>query len=126
MRVLKAYADAARQMPGRGMIGNHINSEAAGTGHQPQSASLKERKSSGDTLSLSDEAREMLGQNGNISLCPQDATYDQNGYIMRQVENVQGDLRNLASSLLSVPGGQALSGQIKGLQNHLGSIQAQV
>lgn len=125
MRVLKAYANAAQQARNMGLVGSALHQEAAGAGPSPSTA-LKERKSSGDTLSLSDEAREMLGQSGNVSVCPQDATYDQKGYIMRQVENLQGDLRSLASNLLNVPGGSALAGQIKGMQSHLGSISAQV
>lgn len=125
MRVLKAYANAQQQIRNMEFVGNTIHNEVAGTGIKPVSAQ-KERKASGDTLSLSDEAREMLGQHENVSLCPQDATYDQNGYIMRQVENLQGDLRNLASNLLTIPGGAALAGQVKGMQSHLGNISAQV
>lgn len=125
MRVLKAYANAQQQARNMELAGSTIHREAAGAGPKPVS-SQKELKTSGDTLSLSDEAREMLGQRENVSLCPQDATYDQNGYIMRQVENLQGDLRNLATNLLTIPGGASLVGQVKGMQSHIGSISAQV
>ena len=125
MRVLKAYANAAQQTLAQRQSGNIINRETGGSG-LPSSAAQKERKSSGDTLTLSDAARERLGHAENLSFCPQDATYDQNGYITRQVESVQGDLRSLAANLSSIPGGAMLSGQVKSMQNHLGMIQTQV
>ena len=125
MRVLQAYTNAAQQGQNQILSGNLLHREAAGTGHVPVSAP-KERMASGDTLSLSDAAREMMSQGDNLSMCAQDATYDRNGYIMRQVENLQGDLRTLASNLLTMPGGAALAGQVKGLQSQLGSISTQV
>ena len=125
MRVLKAYANQAQQAQNQPWAGSIIHHESSGAG-QAQISAQKEQKKSGDTLSLSDEARQMLNQGENLSVCAQDATYDKNGYIMRQVENLQGDLRSLATNLLGTPGGAALAGQVKGLQTQLGSISAQV
>ncbi len=84
-------------------------------------------KTSGDILSLSREARDLLQKNHDaLSVCPQDATYDQNGYVLRQVENLRGDLRQLSSHLMGYPEGAAIAGQLRNMQRQLGSIQAQV
>lgn len=84
-------------------------------------------KSSGDSLSLSQEARDMLKAAGDsVSFCPQDATYDNKGYVLRQVENLQGDLRQLSSQMLNYPDAGAIAGKLRGMQYQLGSLQAQV
>ena len=84
-------------------------------------------KSSGDVLSLSAEARDLLNQNRDaVSVLPQDATYDQKGYVTRQVEELQGDIRHMTSHLAGYPGGMAMAGQLRAMQRQLGRFQAQV
>lgn len=121
MNVLKAYANNPVSPPSRWSFSDR-GAIAGGTEREK-----KINKSSGDVLSLSREAMDMLRQNhDSISVCPQDATYDQNGYVMRQVENLRGDLRQLSSHLMAYPENAALAGQLRTMQRQLGSIQAQV
>lgn len=121
MNILKAYTNAPVSYPSRL---SYSDRGAIASGPEREKSI---NKSSGDVLSLSREARDMLLQNhDNLSVCPQDATYDQNGYVMRQVENLRGDLRQLSSHLMGYPEGAALAGQVRNMQRQLGSFQAQV
>lgn len=121
MNVLKAYANRPVSTSPRLSFSDR-GAIAGGTEREK-----KVNKSSGDVLSLSREAMDRLRQNHDaLSVCPQDATYDQNGYVMRQVENVRGDLRQLSAHLMAYPESAALTGQLRAMQRQLGSIQAQV
>lgn len=121
MNILKAYAHTPAAPVSRW---SYSDKGAIASGPEREKSV---HKSSGDVLSLSREARDMLQQNRDASsICPQDATYDQNGYVLRQVENLQGDLRNLSSRLMAYPEGMAMAGQLHNMQRQLRSIQAQV
>lgn len=121
MNVLKAYANAPVTSPSRWSY-----SDRGAIASSPEREKTV-HKSSGDILSLSREARDMLRENrDSLSVCPQDATYDQKGYVLRQVENVRGDLHRLSSQLLNYPDSSAMTGQIHNMQRQLRSIQAQV
>lgn len=121
MNVLKAYANTPVSSVSRW---SYSDKGAISSGTEREKTV---HKSSGDVLSLSREAREMMRNNHDaLSVCPQDATYDQNGYVMRQVEDLRGDQRQLSAHLMGYPEGAALAGQIRNMQRQLGSFQAQV
>lgn len=117
MNVLKAYADA-------GALGNQ-NSYAIAPRH---GGDTRSRKEGGDFLSLSQAARDMLERDrqNSISVLPQDATYDQNGQVMRQLDSLQGELAHLASQFISSPGTQAMMPQLGALQSRIRTLRAEV
>lgn len=122
MNVLKAY----RNQPAAAAVSRWSVSDKGAIAGGPE-REKRVHKASGDVLSLSKEAREMLRQNRDaLSACPQDATYDQNGYVMRQVENLRGDLRNLSAHLTGYPEGAAITGRLRSMQRQLGGIQAMI
>lgn len=121
MNVLKAYAN--RPVTGTSRISYSDRGAISGGPEREKTI----HKSSGDVLSLSREARDMLRKNSDsLSVCPQDATYDHNGYVLRQVDNVSNDLRQLSTHLMGYPEGVALAGQLRNIQHQLGSFRAQV
>lgn len=128
MKILRGYAEAATngghnwRMPEKAQPGEeHLRQKVGGENARIK----KELKSSGDTITISAEAKEMLENGGaSVSTLPQDTTYDQNGYVLRQVDSLHGDLRNLASHLMSYPEGAAMAGKVRNMQTQLNSIQA--
>lgn len=121
MNILKAYADA-------GAMGQRDYS-AIMTPRNSGAPTISRQSQKGDFLSLSDEARELLeqGYQTTISVMPQDATYDQHGQVMRQLDSLQGDLRQLAAQFMAqgAPHGGML-GRLGAMQSRLSSIRAQV
>lgn len=122
MRVLKAYADAgAMGQQGFGSIGMTM----AEREQQPKQKAKPSK--SGDSISLSEEARELLATGGaSMSMLPQDATYDKQGNVMRQVDNLQADLRALTSQLIAEPGTAGILGRLGSMQSQVTSLRAQV
>ena len=55
-----------------------------------------------------------------------DATYDQYGNVTRQFDSLQGELRSLASSLMTSGEGAGLAGRVNTLQTQLRSLEAMV
>lgn len=118
MKILKAYADAgAMSQQGYGAL----RAPRAPQGQHGQPAR-------GDFLNVSEEARRLSAQSGagGISVMPQDATYDQHGHVMRQLDSLQGDLRQLAAQFMLLPGGEAMAGRLGAMRSCLSSIRAQV
>lgn len=119
MRVLKAYADA-------GANGNYgFSRSVSGFGGR---ATPTERLKTGDSISLSEEAQQMLKNrdNGALSNCPQDATYDQYGNVTREFNSLQNDLRRLATQFVSRPDGAGLLGKLNSVGYQLAALEAQV
>lgn len=121
MNILKAYADAgAMGQPGFNAI------------HTPRQsvtqAGTQKSGQKGDFLSLSEEAQELLKNGGGstLSVMPQDATYDQHGHVMRQLESLQGDLRQLAAQFMNTQETLGMLGPLNSMQSRLASIRAQV
>lgn len=122
MQILKAYAaGSATGSHGFGMRGGRNAAYDMATGKA-------QLKSSGDSLSLSDEAMEMLltGGASTLSACPQDATYDQSGHMTRQFDNLQNHLRRLASQFRATAGGAGMLGRLNTMQSQVAAIRAQV
>ena len=122
MRILKAYQDISAM--GQQNFGSTSGKQA----ELSRSAAPKSQISrSGDSLSLSDEAREMLANGGpNISVMPQDATYDKQGNVMRQFDNLQSELRSLASQFIGQPGSAGVLGRLGSMQSQVAGLRAQV
>ncbi len=119
MNILKAYADA-------GAMGQQGYS-AIRTPRTAFGQSVQRQPQKGDFLSLSAEAQELLEQRRqNLSVTPQDATYDQHGQVMRQLDSLQGDLRQLAAQFMAQPGNEGMLGRLGAMQSRLSSIRAQV
>lgn len=120
MNVLKAYADAGAM--GQQHYGSLIAPARQGA------AARQTPKRSGDFVSLSNEAMELLGSygTGQISMAPQDATYDQHGQVTRQLDSLQADLRHLATQFMAQPDGGGMLGHIGAMQSRLATIRAQV
>lgn len=118
MRVLKAYAEA-------GAFGQQGSTSAMPVIEKGRE---KPRPSkSGDSISLSDEARELLENGGaSLSVTPQDATYDKQGNVMRQFDNLQSELRALSSHFLAEPGSAQVLGRLGSLQSQVVGLRAQV
>lgn len=118
MRILKAYAQA-------GMLGQDSASTPAQASTSRSRANVHSR--SGDVISISDEARDLMHNDlgYGYSVTPQDATYDQRGNIMRQVDSMQGELRALASQF-ATQGEDKILGSLKGMQQQLTSLRAMV
>lgn len=120
MNILKAYADA-------GALGQQNYGDIRAP--RPRNGQTVSRQSQkGDYLSLSAEAQELLEHGGqpNISVMPQDATYDQHGQVMRQLDSLQGDLRHLAAQFMAQAGMEGMIGRLGAMQSQLFSIRAQV
>lgn len=118
MRILKAYADA-------GATGNQ-NFGLPVTRKVEREAREQRQSPAGDRISLSAEAREMLASGEeSVSVCPQDATYDQYGNMTRQFDSLQQDLRGLAGKAMA-EGDMALAGKLGILGNRLAALKAQV
>lgn len=119
MNVLKAYTDAgALSQQGYGMT-------------KPQRSSprpVAQRGRGGDCINISDEAREMLASGGlnSLSVMPQDATYDHNGHVTRQLDSLQGELRHLAAQFTAHPATVGMMPHIGAMQSRLASIRTQV
>lgn len=121
MRVLKAYQNIGSmgQQP-RGSL----DSRATETRRAPVKSQVSR---SGDCLSLSAEARELLAGGGaNVSVLPQDATYDRQGNVMRQFENLQSELRALGSKFIGSPENAAIAGGLGAMRAQLAGLRAQV
>lgn len=119
MNVLKAYADS-------GATGGQNFGLPVIKRSERETANRKNPQS-GDSITLSQEARDMLASGGeSISVCPQDATYDQHGNMTRQFDSVQSDLRNLAARVMSGGDNPALAGKLGALNYQLGMLKAQV
>ncbi len=121
MRALKAYANA-------GALGQqHFGSANAPRIEENQTRQKPAPSKSGDSISLSDEAIEALANGGsNISVMPQDATYDRQGNVMRQVDNLQSELRALSSEFMNVPGSAPVLGRLGSLQSQVTGLRAMV
>lgn len=121
MRLLKAYADA-------GAMGQqNFGSLTMPRSEQDQPREKPKPSKSGDSVSLSEEARELLASGGtSMSVTPQDATYDKQGNVMRQFDNLQSDLRALTSQFMNEPGSAAILNRLGSLQSQVGSLRAQV
>lgn len=122
MRILKAYADAGAM--GQQSFGNI----APGQAEQGAVREKPKASKSGDSVSLSEEAREMLESGGQagLTVTPQDATYDQHGNVMRQFDNLQSELRSLASQFMLTPGAQGMMGEALKMQGRVAGLRAQV
>lgn len=121
MRVLKAYAEASALGQQNASLGqlNPVTEEKARPKQKPSK--------SGDSITLSDEAREMLANGGgSLSVMPHDATYDRQGNVMREFDNMQADLRALASQFAGEPGSAGMLGRIGSLQSQLVTLRASV
>ena len=82
-------------------------------------------KNSGDKVCFSDQAMELLNHpDKRLNACPQDATYDHNGNMNRQLAALQRDLSGLASS--SWPVHIAMMPQINSLQSQVSRLCMQV
>lgn len=121
MRALKAYANAGA-----------LSQQDFGSGHiaRPEQNQVRQKpvpSKSGDSISLSDEAIEALGNGGaSISVMPQDATYDRQGNVMRQLDNLQSELRALSSEYMNVPGAAPVLGRLGSLQSQVTGLRALV
>lgn len=123
MQILKAYADAGAT--GRQGFNNPaIKAPKNEKGRETASR----QQPSGDRTSISAEARSLL-ENGApdlIAAGPMDATYDQYGNVLRQFDDLQNDLRRLASQLHNYPGAGDIGGQVNALRSQLTSLRTQV
>lgn len=121
MRVLKAYTDAGQMgQQGFGAVGMPRP-------EHEQSREKPKPSRSGDSISLSDEAREMLANGGvNLSVMPQDATYDKQGNVMRQFDNLQSELRALSSQFMGEPGAAGILSRLGSMQLQVNGLRAQV
>lgn len=116
MQILKAYSGLGNGLPQPGQL-QHAEERDARQQKAPEAQ--------GDTVNLSLEAREALeGRGLPLSAQAADATYDQYGNVTRQFDSLQGELRNLASSLLAQ--GAGASGHISQLQSQLRALRAMV
>lgn len=119
MKILKAYSG----------LGNELPSPGAPLVHHGERQKQEEKNLAprGDTVNLSAEARQALA-GGEVPLSSQaaDATYDQYGNVTRQFDSLQGELRNLASSLLTNGEDAGLAGRVNTLQTQLRSLEAMV
>lgn len=120
MQILKAYTDAGAM--GQNNYGAPLPARAAG---QAKSAAPSK---SGDVINISDEARDLMQNrdNGNLSVTPQDAIYDQRGHIMRQFDTLQGELRALSSQFMLAPDATGLTAPLRSMQTRLAALRAQV
>lgn len=120
MRILKAYSNT--DAPGRQNLGVPI------IRHDEEARDKKRQKQGGDTLNISEEARNMLanGSKEMVSACPQDATYDQFGNMTRQFEEIQNDLRSLAAQFNATPQDANMRGKINGLRAQLAGLQTHI
>lgn len=121
MNVLKAYADAGAmgQQNFGPMALPRPEQRAARPGQKPSR--------SGDSISLSEEARTALESGGrNVSVMPQDATYDRQGNVLRQVDNLQSDLRALASQFIGESGATGVMSRLGSMQSQIAGLRAQV
>lgn len=82
-------------------------------------------KSSGDSVRISSKAMELL-ENGaeSLSVCPQDATYDQYGNVTRQIDALNSDLNKL--SRLAYPVGAGIAAQVNAMRPRVASIRAMI
>lgn len=119
MKILKAYSG----------LGNELSSPGAPLAHHGERQKHEEKNAAprGDTVNLSAEARQALA-GGDVPLSAQaaDATYDQYGTVTRQFDSLQGELRSLASSLMTSGEGAGLAGRVNTLQTQLRSLEAMV
>lgn len=120
MNILKAYADAGAT-GGQNFGMNAM--QGAPAAKRPETAEVK---TSGDSVRLSAEAIAMLESGGaeNLQVCANDATYDQNGNVTRQVDALQRDLISLSRAAYAM--GPGISGQIGALRAHAQGLRAQV
>lgn len=121
MRILKAYADA-------GAMGQQGFGSAVINRPEQETVRPKPKPSkSGDSISLSDEAREML-ENGAASMAvmPHDTTYDKQGNVMRQLDSLQSDLRTLATQFMGQPGTAGVLSRLGSMQSQITGLRAQV
>lgn len=121
MRILKAYENVSAM--GQQNLGSRGGRD--GDGRKQSVTSSVSR--SGDCLHLSSQAREMLANGGkSISVLPQDATYDKQGNVMRQFDNLQSELRALATQFIGKSGNAAVLGRIGSMQAQAAGLRAQV
>lgn len=122
MQILKAYADAGAT--GNQNFGLMPGKTEAGERGRPKT----QLKSSGDSLNISQAARDMLenGGAGQLSSSPHDLTYDQYGNINRDFENIQSDLRQLAGQLATHAGDAVLRGGVNAMRSRLASLRQMV
>lgn len=122
MRILKAYEDISAM--GQQNFGSPGGKPTElGKAGAPKSQVSR----SGDSLSLSEAAREMLANGGtNISVMPQDATYDKQGNVMRQFDNLQSELRALTSQFIGQPGSAGVLSRLGSMQTQVAGLRAQV
>lgn len=122
MRILKAYAEAGKT-GNQGQSFLRSKPVEPGTVKKPVTA-----KPGGDSLSISAEARALLegASPESIMSGPQDATYDQNGNVMRQFDELQNDLRRIASQVISYGDDSGLAARLGGVRNQLATLRAQV
>lgn len=121
MRVLKAYADA-------GAMGQQNFGSMNPVRTQREQAGPKQTPAKrGDSISLSDEAREALANGGaTLSATPHDATYDKQGNMTRQFDNLQSELRALAAEFINEPGAAKILGRLGSMQSQVASLRTQV
>ncbi len=121
MRILKAYENiSAMGQQNFGSPREKVAQERTKPVHSQVSRS-------GDCLHLSEQARELLANGGkSISVMPQDATYDKQGNVMRQFDNLQSDLRALTSQFIGVPGSAGVLSRLGSMQSQVTGLRAQV
>ncbi|MBD5553410.1 MAG: hypothetical protein HDQ44_03635 [Desulfovibrio sp.] len=121
MRVLKAYAKASAlgQQNSSPRLLDHVEQSPRKTKSQ--------RPKSGDSITLSDEAMELLANGADsVSVMPHDTTYDRQGNVMREFDNMQADLRALKNEFMDEPGAAPILGRIGSMQSQLTSLRASV
>lgn len=120
MNILKAYADAGAT---GGQNFGMAAMQSPVVAKRPETAEVK---NSGDSVRLSAEAMALLENGGsdNLQVCANDATYDQNGNVTRQVEALQRDLLSLSRAAYAMTPG--ISGQIGALRAHASGLRASV
>lgn len=121
MKIIKAYTDAvAMGNQGYGMGAGASAEDAKAKGRQQTPP-----KQGGDLVRLSAEAMRALETGGeSLSVCAQDATYDQYGNLTRQVDALQRDISNLA--MMNFPAGAGMSAKLNSLRAQVNGLRAQV
>lgn len=122
MQIVRGYVDASAA--GKDRFNSNSSKKPVIQSREKPKTQIK---ASGDSLSLSPEAREMLENNGVLlSATPQDATYDQYGNMTRQFDSLQNDLRQLQAQFNGYPQGSVIKGKISSVRAQLAGIEAQI
>ena len=119
MRIIQAYTEAGTSGK-QGLAGKIAKAEPR--------ARLSGQRESGDSVNLSPEALAMLANEDAESLNsgPDDGLYDQSGNLTRQFDNVQAELRKLASMFSRTRQNSQVRSELAAANAQLSSIRLEI